>query len=209
MFNNINKMEITSSHNDCWESKFCSIHKNNNKKLSIFSIDIFNEIYSFLDFDNFCQILFINKSWHNLVIPNYNKIKQNIIDNEYKIILYCDAIKQNKFILINFLIYLKINYCNDGLKLAAGLNNQKINHFLISKGANDWNSAVISAAENNHTNMIEYMLLKGANNWNSILAIVYKNKNKEVIKYMRLKSENDWKLSLALIAMDTLILIRK
>lgn len=155
--------------------------KNDNGLLTL-SCDMFNVICLFLDFDNLCQLLFVNKNMNKILIPHYDKIKQNITDNESKIILYYDAIKQNQFKLINFLTYLKVNCCNDGLKIAAGLNNQK---------------------------MIDFLILKGADNWNSILAIVYKNKNKEVIEYMKLKSANDWKLSLSLSVMDLLTLVKK
>jgi len=39
--------------------------------------DILKIIIFFCNFDNMCKLLFVNKNINNLVLPNYNKIKEN------------------------------------------------------------------------------------------------------------------------------------
>lgn len=148
--------------------------------------DILELIIFFCNFDNMCQLLFVNKSINKLVTPNYNNIKENIKNKKFKYNICCNAIRYEQYILINYLIHLDPTFCNGGLQLCAALNYRKMMEYFISKGANDWNGAMINAVENNHIEIVKYMISMGADNFLETIFIAIKNNHLELLLFLKL-----------------------
>ena len=69
------------------------------------------------------------------MLQNFNIQKTNIIKKEYKNIMYKEAVRNEQYILVQYLKYIKAIYCNIGLRIAAGLNNMRMVKFLMSNNA--------------------------------------------------------------------------
>lgn len=103
--------------------------------------DIIKIVCELCDFDDLYYMLFLNKHIYNVVKRQFDIYKKNVKNHKYKNILYEEAIKYEQYILINYLTYLKANYCSKGLITAVELNNKKMVDLMISNGANNFNHA--------------------------------------------------------------------